>query len=234
MFAKPKTNDIVIDITDSDVEAVQQSTIVTLHIRMETVSARVAYHGRAVNHLTHGVTRYLHYCHSAECAHSGAILQAIVTDLGGDMTQGFIGPATLFLITISWEVYRAAGLAATCFWGTKFAKEPFLRRSLFWLPSSIGTYFCGAVQGLVIYGQLYYGPFYFVSVKGYSPVHTGLSLFPIICTFVPGSVLVGDLVSRLNNYRYTIWSGWVFAALAFGLMILWGVDTLIAQWAISW
>ncbi|KAK9426622.1 putative Major facilitator superfamily (MFS) profile domain-containing protein [Seiridium unicorne] len=56
---------------------------------METGSARVAHHNRAVNHLTHGVTRCLHYCHIAERAHSGAILQAIIADLRGDMTQGF-------------------------------------------------------------------------------------------------------------------------------------------------
>lgn len=160
----------------------------------------------------------------------------------------FIASATLFLISISWAGVQYAwkdkttliplclgigGLAGTCFWEAKFAKEPFLRRSLFWRPSSVATYLCGALQGLVIYGQLYYGPFYFLSVKGYSPLHTGLALFPVMITLVPGSVVVGNLVTRLNNYRYAIWGGWFLTTVASGLMILWDVDTSIAQWAVT-
>jgi hypothetical protein len=50
-------------------------------------------------------------------------------------------------------------------------------------------------------------------------------------TLVPGSVFVGILVTRLNNYRWAIWSGWALTAIASGLMIMWDVDTSVAQWA---
>lgn len=158
----------------------------------------------------------------------------------------FILSATSFLISISWGGVQydwndkatliplclgISGLIATCLYEVKVATEPFLRRSLFWRSSSIATYFCGAVQGLVIYGQLYYCPFYFLSVKGYTAVHTGLALFPVMFTLVPGSVIIGNLVTRFNNYRYPIWGGWFLTTLASGLMMLWDVDTPIAQWA---
>ncbi|ETS85295.1 hypothetical protein PFICI_03320 [Pestalotiopsis fici W106-1] len=159
----------------------------------------------------------------------------------------FLSSATLFLIAISWGGIQyawkdketliplclgVAGLGLTYIWESRIATEPFLRKSLCLRPSSIATYFCGMVQGLVIYGQLYYGPFYFLSVKGYSPVHTGLALFPVMFTLVPGSVIVGNLVTRTNNYQYPIWIGWLMAALGSGLMIKFDLDTSIAQWAI--
>jgi MFS family permease len=84
-----------------------------------------------------------------------------------------------------------------------------------------------------MYGQLYYGPFYFLAVKGYSPVHTGLALFPVMFTLVPGSVIVGALVTRRNKYRWAICTGWALTTLASGLMVLWDVNTGIAQWAIT-
>ncbi|KAH8664348.1 major facilitator superfamily transporter [Xylariales sp. PMI_506] len=160
----------------------------------------------------------------------------------------FMASATLFLVAISWggvqyDWNSAATLVPLCLgitglgcvyvWEAKFAKEPFLRPSLFTKLSSMATYFCGAVQGLVIYGQLYYVPFYFLSVKGYTPVHTGLALFPVMFTLVPGSVIVGGLVTRTNNYQWAIWSGWVMLTLGSGLMLMWDVDTSIAQWAVT-
>jgi MFS family permease len=166
-----------------------------------------------------------------------------------DWTGGmiFLSSATLFLIAISWGGAQyswkdkatliplclgVAGLGLTYIWESLFATEPFLRRSLFWRPSSIATYFCGMVQGLVMYGQLYYVPFYFLAVKGYSPVHTGLALFPVMFTLVPSSVIAGNLVTRTNNYRYAIWIGWLMAAIGSGLMIMFDMNTSIAQWAI--
>lgn len=84
---------------------------------------------------------------------------------------------------------------------------------------------------LQIYGQLYYIPFYFLSVKGYTPIHTGLVLLPVTLTLVPGSIVTGALVTRTKSYRYPIWIGWVLTAVASGLTILWDVDTPASLWA---
>ncbi|KAK7954731.1 major facilitator superfamily transporter [Apiospora saccharicola] len=160
----------------------------------------------------------------------------------------FTGSATSFLIAISWGgsqhawdsvatlvplLVGIAGLVATYVWEAHFSKEPFLRKSLFWRLSSIATYFCGAVQGLVIYGQLYYGPLYFLSVKGYTPTKAGLALFPVMFTLVPGSIVTGALVTRLNNYRWAIWIGWIVCAVGSGLTVLWDLDTPVWQWVIT-
>ncbi|KAK2038264.1 hypothetical protein LZ31DRAFT_599788 [Colletotrichum somersetense] len=68
----------------------------------------------------------------------------------------------------------------------------------------VAIYVCRAIQGLMIYSQLYYIPQFFILVKGFSPVDTGLALFPIMFTLVPGSIITGMLVTQTNNYCYPI------------------------------
>lgn len=77
----------------------------------------------------------------------------------------FIGSATLLLVAISWGGLRyswsdagtlaplslgALGMALTMIYESRFAPSPFLQRRLFQTASSIATYACGAIQGLVV------------------------------------------------------------------------------------
>ena len=183
----------------------------------------------------------------------------------------FIGSATSFLIAISWGgsqyswnsvqtiaplVVGVVGLAGTCVWEGCFAKEPFLRHRLFGNVSSVATYFCGAVQGLLVsrilfllhvtlarprdpqltrlalqlVGQLYYVPFFFFSVKGYSFLQTGLAILPVMVTTIPSSIITGALVTRLNSYRPPIWVGWALTTLSTGLTVYWGFNDSADVW----
>jgi len=143
-----------------------------------------------------------------------------------------------------------AGYVWTFFYEACIAKEPFLSRDLFRCTSSAAAYACGAIQGLVvrfrtiqlikcgvnpyikIYGQLYYVPFYFLAVKGYSPMHAGLALLPVMLTLVPSSIITGILVTRFQNYTYPIWIGWILTTTGSGLTILWDDTTHLAAWVI--
>lgn len=134
----------------------------------------------------------------------------------------FISSSTSLLISISWGgsqfswasaptiaplVVGIAGLIATCAWERYGAREPFLKHTLFNTIGAVATYVCGAAQGLIIFGQLYYVPLYFMAVLAYSPIHTGLALLPVACTLVPGSIVTGILVTRFANFRWPIWLG---------------------------
>ncbi|KAI3528445.1 major facilitator superfamily transporter [Colletotrichum abscissum] len=158
----------------------------------------------------------------------------------------FIGSATLLLVAVSWGGLRyswgsagtlvplllgAVGMALTIIYESCFAMSPFLQRRLFQTASSIATYVCGAIQGLVMYGQLYYVPLYFMDVKGFTPVQTGVALFPVMFTLVPASIITGRLVTVFNNYQWPIWAGWTLATVASGLMMLWDVETPTKAWA---
>ncbi|GKT61082.1 major facilitator superfamily transporter [Colletotrichum tofieldiae] len=158
----------------------------------------------------------------------------------------FVGSATLLLVAVSWGGLRyswrsvgsllplflgAVGMVCTMIYESRFATYPFLRRRLFQTASSIATYACGTIQGLVMYGQLYYVPLYFMDVRSFTPVQTGIALFPVMFTLVPASIITGRLVTKTNNYRYPIWVGWTLASIASGLMLLWDADTPANVWA---
>lgn len=160
----------------------------------------------------------------------------------------FMGSATSFLIAISWGgtmfswssvqtiaplIIGLAGLLGTAAWERYMAKEPFLPQTLFYNRSAISAYICSAVQGLVLFGQLYYVPFYFMSVLAYSPIHTGLALLPVMVTLVPASIITGLLITRFNGYRWPIWAGWVVLTIGCGLTTMWGTHTHIGVWVIT-
>jgi hypothetical protein len=79
---------------------------------------------------------------------------------------------------------------------------------------------------------LYYGPLYFLSVKQSSPTQAGVNMFPTTTSLVPASIVVGVIVTRINHFRWAIWSGWLAATLASGLMVMWDVNTNTATWAV--
>ncbi|GJC93114.1 major facilitator superfamily transporter [Colletotrichum higginsianum] len=119
----------------------------------------------------------------------------------------------------------AAGLAVTLLYEHRFARFPFLKKILFTDMSAITVYVLGLLQGFILYGQLYYIPFYFLSVMQYSPTMAGVAMLPVTLLLLPGSIISGILVSRFNAYRWSIWIGWALMSLASGLLIFWDVDT---------
>lgn len=160
----------------------------------------------------------------------------------------FMGSATSFLIAISWGgtqfawssaqtiaplIIGIAGLVGTAVWERYMAKEPFLPHTLFYNTSSIAAFVCSSIQGLVLFGQLYYVPMYFMSVLAYSPIHTGLALLPVMVTLVPASIVAGVLITRFNGYRWPIWGGWVICCVGCGLTTIWNTHTHIAVWVIT-
>ncbi|KAK1658098.1 major facilitator superfamily transporter [Colletotrichum godetiae] len=164
----------------------------------------------------------------------------LVDWLGGFL---FIGSMVAFLVGLSWGgndfpwrsaqtlvpvFIGAAGLMTTLFYEHRFAEVPFLKRTLFTDISSITVYVLGLLQGFILYGQLYHVPFYFLSVKQKTPTMAGVAMLPVTLLLVPGSIISGVLVSRLNAYRWSIWMGWILVAAASGLFISWSVDTHLA------
>ncbi|KAI0124040.1 major facilitator superfamily transporter [Xylariales sp. AK1849] len=161
----------------------------------------------------------------------------------------FMSSATLFLIAICWGgtqyawnsaatlaplIVGIVGLILTLVWEVRFAKEPLFRRELFHDTSSIVTYICGAAQGFLMWGPFYYYPFYFLAVMQTTPVNAGVNLLPAVLVLIPGSIITGRLVTRWNNYRYFVWSGWLFVTIFAILSVTWRfLDVTTAVWVIT-
>ncbi|KAE9565942.1 hypothetical protein CGMCC3_g17880 [Colletotrichum fructicola] len=125
------------------------------------------------------------------------------------------------------------GLAATIMYEARYASHPFLKKTIFTSLNSVLVYILGFLQGLILYGQLYYVPFYFLSVQGYTPTTSGVAMLPVSVLLVPGSIISGIMISRLNSYRWAIWIGWMLTTVTSGLLIQWDVGTPVVVWVVT-
>lgn len=164
---------------------------------------------------------------------------------GGFLFAGF---ATAFLIAISWGgtqhpwdsaatiiplIIGAAGMVFTVLYEIYFAQHPFLRKALFRDVSSIVAYIAACLQGILLYATLYYAPFYFTSVKEFTPINAGLALLPNLFAFSLAGIVTGRLVTRFNNFRWAIWIGWLLSCVACAMYCTWRVNNSAPVWVIA-
>lgn len=72
-----------------------------------------------------------------------------------------------------------------------------------------------------------------MSVLAYSPITTGVAMLPVTLILAPSSIVAGIFVSRYNNYRWPIWSGWAVCTIGCGLIAMWDHHTHVAVWVVS-
>ncbi|KAF4417442.1 Efflux pump FUS6 [Colletotrichum fructicola] len=125
------------------------------------------------------------------------------------------------------------GLAVTVIYEARYASHPFLKKTIFTSVNSVLVYILGFLQGLILYGQLYYVPFYFLSVQSYTPTTSGVAMLPVSVLLVPGFIVSGVLITRLNSYRWAIWVGWTLTMVTSGLLIQWDVGTSVVVWVVT-
>ena len=85
-------------------------------------------------------------------------------------------------------------------------------------------------KGLLLYCLLYYLPLYLEAVRGHSPILTGVVMLPSTFGISPAAVVAGVLISVTNNYRWTLWVGWILTTLGLGLLLLLDVATSVLCW----
>ncbi|KAI2631475.1 MFS general substrate transporter [Hypomontagnella submonticulosa] len=156
--------------------------------------------------------------------------------LGGFL---FTGSTTTFLIAISWGglqhpwdsaatlaplIIGAIGLIVAIIYIAYVAEHPLFRKELFGDISSIIAYLVAGFQGFMLYGMMYYCPFYFLSVKGYGPIDAGVAMLPFLLSFAVSGIIVGRLVTRFNNYRWAIWIGWFVACVGVAMYLVWRIN----------
>lgn len=157
----------------------------------------------------------------------------------------FVGSTTAFLIPITWggvmydwDSWRTlvpllvgvAGLAVFTVYEVWFAREPIIPKEIFATRTAVASYLGTVLHGLVLWCALYYFPLYFEAVKGYSPIISGIALFPDTFTVAPSAMVIGFLVTKTGRYRWALWLGWALSVLGMGLNCYIDVDTSIPAW----
>ena len=73
-------------------------------------------------------------------------------------------------------------------------------------------------------------PLYFETVKEYTPILSGIALFPMTFTVAPSAIVIGFLCSYTGRYRWAVWLGMAMSALGMGLGCVIDVDTTVPAW----
>lgn len=157
----------------------------------------------------------------------------------------FVGSMSSFLIPLSWGgisydwsswhtlvplCVGGVGLIVFGFYETYFATDPIVPPMIFKNRTAVASFIGSVLQGLVLWCALYYLPLYYEAVKEYSPIISGIALFPETFTVAPSGMVAGILITVTGSYRWAIWIGWAFSTVGLGLMCLIKVDTSMVGW----
>jgi hypothetical protein len=88
------------------------------------------------------------------------------------------------------------------------------------------TFTIGASMLIIVY----FLPLWFQSVKGVSPVKSGIMLLPLIMSLVIASILTGVAVSKFGYYTPFMFAGTVFMATGAGLLTTFTTSTGHSKW----
>ncbi|KAJ9309632.1 hypothetical protein DTO217A2_922 [Paecilomyces variotii] len=157
----------------------------------------------------------------------------------------FIGSTASFLIPLSWGgvmydwdswrtlvplIIGAVGLIAFAAYEYYVASDPIIPPTIFQNRTAVVSFVGAVLQGLVLWCALYYMPLYYEAVKEYSPIVSGIALFPETFTVAPSAMITGILITWSGRYRWAIWLGWAIATLGMGILCIVDVNTSIPGW----
>ncbi|KAJ5166245.1 uncharacterized protein N7482_005026 [Penicillium canariense] len=164
-------------------------------------------------------------------------------DWGGSFL--FTASMVCFLMGLSWggtlykwNSYRtllplclgAVGIGCTLIWECYGASWPFLPLSVLKSRASIAVYLSSLIQGISMFGILYYITFYLEVVQKLSPTKTGAEILALSATMVPAGLITAILISKSGKYKWAQWKGWVVSALATGLLCRLDTETKKGFW----
>ncbi|KAL5333064.1 major facilitator superfamily domain-containing protein [Aspergillus crustosus] len=156
----------------------------------------------------------------------------------------FVGSISSFLIPLTWGgvlhpwtswrtlvplLIGVAGIAAFTVYSVK-ASNPIIPHSIFGNRSATVSFITSSLQGLILWGALYYLPLYYQAVREFGPILTGIALFPQTFTVAPSAIFCGIIVTLTGRYRWGLWIGWSLSIVGLGLLCLLKPHTSTAGW----
>ncbi|KAJ5625473.1 hypothetical protein N7510_001782 [Penicillium lagena] len=152
--------------------------------------------------------------------------------------SSFLIPLTWGGISYAWDSWRTlvplsvgiAGLLLFAFYEYRFASDPIIPPVIFQNRTATASFIGSVLQGLILWCALYYMPLYYEAVKEYSPILSGVALFPETFTVAPSGLVIGILITVTGHYRWAIWLGWVVSTAGLGLLVLIKTTTSVPGW----
>ncbi|EPT02404.1 hypothetical protein FOMPIDRAFT_1029277 [Fomitopsis schrenkii] len=108
-----------------------------------------------------------------------------------------------------------------CFWEWKGARLPIIPMYIFRHVTVTGVYITMFANGMIFYSALFYLPQFFQVALGYSPIRSGVFLFPVLVSQTTASFIAVStdlLSSRTGRYRTIIHTGFSVWAIGCGCL----------------
>jgi EmrB/QacA subfamily drug resistance transporter len=122
---------------------------------------------------------------------------------------GLFGVALVALI--SFIIYEA--------WLERHGGQPIIEPSLFKNSIFSVSTLITTIFGMALFGSIFFIPLYVQGVVGSSATSSGLILTPLMLTSVAGSIVSGQLVSRLGRYKWIAILGMVVSAVGVVMLV---------------
>lgn len=160
-------------------------------------------------------------------------------------TALFVASMASFLIPLSWGgisyswsswhtlvplIIGVVGLFVFGIYEWRFATDPIIPPKIFRNRTATVSFIGSVIQGMILWCSLYYLPLYYEAVKEFSPIMSGVALFPETFTVAPSSLVVGILITVTGRYRWAVWGGWAITTIGLGIMWLIKVQTSTYGW----
>jgi MFS family permease len=157
----------------------------------------------------------------------------------------FVGSVTSFLIPLSWGgviydwnswrtlvplIVGVVALVVFSLYEYRVAADPIIPPSIFRNRTAIVSFIGCFLQGLILWCVVYFLPLYYEGVKGYSPILSGIALFPETFTVAPSAFISGITITITGHYRWATWFGWTLGTIGAGLLCILKVDTSVPGW----
>ncbi|KAF4500691.1 DHA14-like major facilitator efflux transporter (MFS transporter) [Fusarium agapanthi] len=116
-------------------------------------------------------------------------------------------------------VFGVVILALFMVWEAKFAKNPIIPIRIFQSTTNIAAFAVANLHSFIFIACDYFLPLYFQVVLGYSPIISGVTLFPLILPMSISTGVGGLIVRKTGNYKLIILVGAALMTLGIGLFI---------------
>lgn len=144
---------------------------------------------------------------------SGTLLFLIGLEFGG-VQHPWNSPIIVSFITIGLLLLVAFLLVE---W--KHATNPIIPLRLFHNRTNIAAYTMALTHGIVFLGGCYFLPFYFQSVRGDTPLLSGVYVLPFVLPLSLASGATGVIIAKTGRYQEVIWCGCAVMLLGTGLLL---------------
>lgn len=126
-------------------------------------------------------------------------------------------------------ILGCVGIIFFGFYEAYYAKHPMIRLAIFHHPVAIVGYVQITLHAIVFCCTLYFLPFYFEGVKGYTALISGVAILPLSISCSPSSIISGYIINWTGKYALLSWISWAILTAGTAILVCLKPDSTVGQ-----